>query len=148
MVLVKTLWNCMHSCTPSKNGMAISWFYILLIDYGRQVYCWTIPETIQLCIVSAGEVGSTHVSFELSELAFHPRRETLHNCTQGADRIEVQIIKSNMTFYNFNGFQPALLINPMTSNSVKIRRYWNHENPLFPQFFLYVICPLCDYTPR
>ncbi len=28
----------MHSCTPSNNCMTISRFYILLIDYGRQVY--------------------------------------------------------------------------------------------------------------
>ena len=28
----------MHSCTPSINCMAMVWFYILLIDCGRQVY--------------------------------------------------------------------------------------------------------------
>ncbi len=28
----------MHSCAPSKNCMAISQFYILFMDYGRQVY--------------------------------------------------------------------------------------------------------------
>ena len=40
----------MHSCTPSKNCMAMIWFYILLIDYGRQVYCWKMIENILQCI--------------------------------------------------------------------------------------------------
>ncbi len=39
----------MHSCTPSKNCMAMNWFYILLIDYGRQVYCWKMAENILQC---------------------------------------------------------------------------------------------------
>ncbi len=39
----------MHSCTPSNNCMAISRFYILLIDYWRQVYYWYIAKNIQLC---------------------------------------------------------------------------------------------------
>ncbi len=49
-------WKCppffatMHSCTASKNCMAISWLYILLIDYGRQVYYWKIPENILPCM--------------------------------------------------------------------------------------------------
>ena len=30
--------STMHACIPSKNCMAIARFYILLIDYGRQVY--------------------------------------------------------------------------------------------------------------
>ena len=57
MVLVRTLWhhinlyNSMHSCTPSKSCMAMIWFYILLIDYGRQVYCWKIAENILQCRV-------------------------------------------------------------------------------------------------
>ncbi len=39
----------MHSYTPSNNCMAISRFYILLIDYGRQVYYWYITENILQC---------------------------------------------------------------------------------------------------
>ncbi len=39
----------MHSCTPSNNYMGISQFYLLLIDYGRQVYYWKITENIRLC---------------------------------------------------------------------------------------------------
>ena len=36
----------MHSCTPSKNCMAMVYCYILLIDYGRQVYCWVMTEIV------------------------------------------------------------------------------------------------------
>ncbi len=54
-IIVRWCWrehcDTVDSYTPSKNCMAMIWFYILLIDYGRQVYCWKMAKNILQCIL-------------------------------------------------------------------------------------------------
>ena len=49
MVLVRTLWHYAILCMTSNDCMAMDRFYILLIDYGTQVYYWKITKNIQQC---------------------------------------------------------------------------------------------------
>ena len=64
--------SSMHSCTPSKNCMAMIWFYILLIDCRRQVYYWKIK----------GEKGCVfHLICSVGKLVFClPEQDIQHPC--------------------------------------------------------------------
>ena len=59
--------QCNDCFMQSKNCMAITQFYILLIDYGKQVYYWNMTKHIQLCSTLSEETAHSNVYHHLSQ---------------------------------------------------------------------------------